>query len=140
MSKRFVIASIVAFVLLVGTGYLVHGMLLHDAYSHVPWLMRSGDDAAKHFPFIFIAQILAALSLVWIYERGRSDKPWMGQGLRFGIAAAIFAPVVKFLQYYAVQQEPHSLALHQMLFEGAAMVIVCLGVAFVYRDAGRSTP
>ena len=133
MSKKFVIATIAAFVLLVGSGYLVHGMWLEPEYGQLPNLMRTAEEGAKHMPYVMIAQLLAALSLVWIYERGRNDKPWMGQGLRFGIAAAIFAPTVKFITYYAVQNEPHTLALHQIIGEGAAMVIICMVVARIYK-------
>jgi hypothetical protein len=133
MSNKSVIATIAAFVLLVCSGYLIHGVLLEHQYSHLPNLMRSGDDAVKHMPFIMIAQLLAAASLVWIYERGRSEAPWLGQGIRFGIAAAVFAPVVKFLTYYAVQQEPHDLAIHQMGAEGVAMVIICIVVSRIYK-------
>ncbi len=133
MSKKSVIATIAAFVLLSGFGYLVHGYLLTDEYSRLPNLMRTVDDSAKHFPYLMIAQLLAAMSLVWIYERGRNESPWLGQGIRFGIAAAIFAPTVKFLTYYAVQPEPHTLALHQMAGEGIAMLIVCIVVARIYK-------
>ena len=133
MSKKFVIASIAAFVLLVGSGYLVHGVWIAPEYSQLPNLMRTAEAGAKHMPYLMIAQLLAALSRVWIYERGRQEKPWMGQGIRFGIAAAIFAPTVKFITYYAVQNEPHTLALHQIIGEGIAMVVICVVVARIYK-------
>ncbi len=133
MSKKFGIAVVAAFVLLSGFGYLVHGYLLQHAYSHLPNLMRATDDATAHTVYIIIAQLLTAIALVWIYERGRQEKPWMGQGVRFGVAMAVFGPTAKFLTYYAVQPEPHQLALHQILGEGVAMVIVCLVVARIYK-------
>ncbi len=30
-------------------------------------------------------------AFVWIYQRGTEDKPWVQQGLRFGIAIALVA-------------------------------------------------
>ena len=133
MSKKFVLATVAAFVLLAGFGYLIHGVLLDPEYAQLPNLMRTADESAKHLPYIMLAQLLAAVSLVWIYEKGRNETPWMGQGIRFGIAAAIFAPAVKFITYYAVQPEPHTIALHQILGEGFAMVIVCVVVARIYK-------
>jgi peptidoglycan hydrolase CwlO-like protein len=36
MSKKFIIAVIVAFVMFSGLGYLVHGYILADAYGRYP--------------------------------------------------------------------------------------------------------
>jgi hypothetical protein len=133
MSKKFIIASVVSFVLFCGLGYLVHGYILADAYGHYPALWRTADDAAKHMPFIIIANLAMAIPFAWIYERGRTDAPWMGQGLRYGIAMAALVPAGKFITYYAIQPISHSLALHQILFDGVAIVITSLVVARIYK-------
>jgi len=133
MSKKFVTAVVAAFVLITAFGYLLHGYLLSDAYSHLPNLMRNPDDGMKHMPYIFVGQFITAAALVWIYERGRQDKPWMGQGVRFGIAMAAFGPAARFLIMWAVQQEPHQLALHQILGESAALLITSVVVARIYK-------
>ena len=133
MSKKFVIAVIVAFVLFTGLGYLVHGYLLEGAYSHLANLWRSVDDTAKHMPFLLLANLVTAIAFVWIYERGRQEKPFLGQGIRFGIAMAALVPAAKFITYYAIQPIPHALALHQILFDGIAIVITAVLVAFIYK-------
>ena len=133
MSKKFLIAVAVAFVLLSGLGYLVHGYLLADAYGRFPNLWRSADETTKHMPFVLLANLITAAALVWIYERGRQDKPFLGQGIRFGIAMAALVPAAKFITYYAIQPIPHSIALHQILFDGAAIVLTSIVVAWIYR-------
>ncbi|MFI5232927.1 MAG: hypothetical protein ACHQSE_10510 [Gemmatimonadales bacterium] len=133
MSKKFVIAVIVAFVLFSGLGYLVHGYLLADAYGHFPNLWRTADETTKHMPFLLFANLVTAVAFVWIYERGRQDKPFLGQGIRYGIAMAALVPAAKFITYYAIQPIPHSIALHQILFDGAAIVLTSLVVAWIYK-------
>jgi hypothetical protein len=133
MSKKFVIAVIVAFVMFTCLGYLVHGYLLAGTYSHFANLMRSVDDTTKHMPYLLVANLVTAIAFVWIYERGRQNKPFLGQGIRFGIAMAALVPAAKFITYYAIQPIPHSLALHQILFDGVAIVVTAIVVAFIYK-------
>jgi hypothetical protein len=133
MNKKFAIAVAVTFVLFSGLGYLVHGYVLAGAYGHYPNLWRTVDDTAKHMPFILIANLTMAIPFVWIYERGRQDKPFMGQGLRYGIAMAALVPAGKFITYYAIQPISHGIALHQILFDGVAIVIAAVVVARIYK-------
>ena len=133
MSRTFTVAVIVAFVMFSGLGYLVHGYILADAYGHFPALWRSPADGAKHMPFIAVANLVMAIPFVWIYERGRQDKPFLGQGIRYGIAMAALVPAGKFITYYAIQPIPHSIALHQILFDGVAIVLTSIVVAWIYK-------
>lgn len=133
MSKKFIGAVVAAFVLIAAFGSLLHAYLLAGTYNDLPNLMRTGDDALRHLPYIFVAQFITAVALVWIYERGRQDKPWMGQGIRFGIAMAAFGPMAKFLVMWAVLLEPHQLAIHQILGEGIALLITSVVVARIYK-------
>jgi hypothetical protein len=133
MTKKFGIAVAVAFVMFSGLGYLVHGYILADAYGHYPDLWRTVTDSSKHMPFILIANVTMAIPFVWIYERGRQDKPFMGQGLRYGIAMAALVPAGKFITYYAIQPISHELALHQILFDGVAIILTAVVVARIYK-------
>jgi hypothetical protein len=132
VSKKFIGAVVAAFVLITAFGYLPHGYLLAGTYADLPNLMRTADDGMRHMPYIFVGQFITAVALVWIYERGRQDKPWMGQGIRFGIAMAAFGPAAKFLIMWAVQQEPHQLAIHQICGESLALLITSMVVARIY--------
>ena len=133
MNKKFAIASAVSFVLFCALGYLNHGYFLEHAYSHYPNLFRAADDATAHMPFILIANLTMAIPFAWIYERGRTDAPWMGQGLRYGIAMAALVPAGKFITYYAIQPMSHAIVLHQILLDSAAIVITSLVVARIYK-------
>ena len=133
MTKKFGIAAAVAFVMFSGLGYLVHGYILAGEYGHYPNLWRTAEETAKHMPFVLIANVTMAIPFAWIYERGRTEKPWFGQGLRYGIAMAALVPAAKFITYYAIQPIAHELALHQILLDGAAIVLIALVVARIYK-------
>lgn len=136
--KTFVVAWVVAFVAWMFGSFVVHGVLLAGDYRALPALFRSEADGAAHFPFLLFAHVVASGALAWIYGRGVQPRPWLGQGIRFGLAAACLLPVYMYLVYFAVQPMPPALVARQVIFDMTVVVLVSLGVAFVYRrpDAG----
>ena len=74
-------------------------------------------------------------AFVWIYQRGNEDKPWVQQGLRFGIAIALFAPIPTFMIYYTVQQMPAQLSIQQAVGDSLTVIIVALVAAFLNKKS-----
>jgi hypothetical protein len=138
MSRRFVIAWVVLFVAWMVEGFVVHGLLLGADYLQLPQLFRSAADAQGYFGWMVLAHVLMAGALVWIYERGISiERPWLGQGLRFGIAAAMLTAVPTYLIYYAVQPMPGATVSKQVAFDAIGVVLLGVIVGWLYR--ARST-
>jgi hypothetical protein len=133
--KTFAIAWVVAFVVWMFASFVVHGVLLAGEYRALPSLFRSEADGAAHMPFLLIAHVTASGALAWIYGRGVQPRPWIGQGVRFGLAAACLLPMYMYLVYFAVQPMPPALVVRQVIFDSTAIVLVSLGVAFVHRRA-----
>jgi len=52
-------------------------------------------------------------------------KPWLGQGLRFGLAIALLGVVPMYLIYYVVQPMPALLVAKQIVFD--TLVVLILG-------------
>jgi hypothetical protein len=77
------------FVMSWALGFLIHGGLVSADYARLPNLMRPMADAQSKLPFILLSHISFALAFTWIYLKGREDKPWLAQGARYGIAAAL---------------------------------------------------
>ena len=114
-------------------GFAVHGLWLNAYYETLPNIMRSLDDQASYFHWMIIAHIIMAIAFVWIYRRGSEDKPWLHQGLRFGAAIALLAPIPTFMIFYSVQQTPAALAVRQAIGDAIVVVILGLIVAFLNR-------
>ena len=59
------------------------------------------------WPSIVIAQALFGAAFAWIYVQGREDKPWLAQGVRYGIAiAAARHRAPTYLIYHVVTPVP----------------------------------
>ena len=126
--------SVVAtFVMLMGFGFLVHAVLLAPDYAALGGLFRSQEEQPKYFPFMLAAHLIAAFAFVWMYTKGKENKPAFPQGLRFGLAAAALMIVAKFLIYYAVQPMPGVTVAKQILFDSLGVIVMGIVVAHLNR-------
>jgi magnesium-transporting ATPase (P-type) len=133
MNAKFLIAWLLLFILWMAGGFVVHGQLLADEYT-ATGLMRPVEEQQQYFVWMIIAHLVMAAAFVWIYQRGREAKPWLGQGLRFGLAVALLAVVPIYLIYYTVQPVPGMLALRQIAYDTIVTLVLGGVVAFLYRD------
>ena len=138
MNKKFFIAWGIVFIVWFLGSFVVHGVLLHDAYAQLPNLFRTEADAQKFFPFMLLAHAIMAGAFVWIYAHGAEAKPWLAQGLRFGVAVALLMTVPLYLIYYVVQPMPGATVVKQVVLDGILNLILGMVVAFVWAEAWRS--
>ena len=131
MNKKFLISWVVIFIAWMVGSFVVHGLLLHADYSGLPNLMRSEAEAQNLFHWMVLGHILMAGAFVWIYTRGNEDKPWLQQGIRYGVAIALLCAVPTYMIYYVVQPAPGMLAVKQSIFDSALIVILGIVVAFL---------
>jgi hypothetical protein len=136
MNKKFVIAWIVIFVLWMAGGILVHGILLGPDYAAMG-NMRPEAEQQSMMGLMLLAHAILAGAFVWIYARGVENKPWLGQGLRFGFAIACLAVIPTYLIYYVVQPTPGAVACKQIVFDTILTLVLGGAVAFLYRGQGR---
>jgi hypothetical protein len=114
---------------MLGFGFLVHAQLLAGDYGSLPGMFRTEADQQRHFPFMLLGHAIAAFAFVWVYFRGKEAKPFLGQGVRYGLAIAGLMIIPKFLIYFAVQPMPHMIALKQICFDTVSVVIMGIVVA-----------
>lgn len=133
MNKSFVISVVVMFIMAMGLGFVVHGLLLHPDYGQIPNVMRSDADGAKYLPYMLIGQFFFAAAFSWIYQRGKEDKPFLSQGVRYGLAMAALTVVAKFLIYYAVEPLPGMLVCKQIIFDSIGIVLMGVVLAAINR-------
>ena len=136
--NKFLLAWIVIFICWFAGSYVVHGVLLHDDYAKLTNLFRASADAQPLFPLMIVAHLMLSWALVWIYSRGIEAKPWLGQGLRFGVAVALLTIVPTYLIYYVVQPMPGAVVVKQIVFDGILILILASITAFVYRPPAQA--
>ncbi|HSS69454.1 MAG TPA: hypothetical protein VLQ46_02255 [Casimicrobiaceae bacterium] len=140
MDKRFFIAWVVIFIVWFAGSFVVHGVLLHDDYAKLQTtgLFRSEAESQPFFPIMILAHVMLSGALVWIYSRGVEAKPWLPQGIRFGVAVALLTVVPLYLIYYVVQPMPGAVVAKQIVFDGILTLILASITAFIYRQHVRA--
>ena len=133
MNKTFWLAWLVVFVVWFLGSFVVHGVLLHDDYMQMKGLFRSEQEAQGFFPLMILAHVFLSGALVWIYSRGVEPRPWLAQGLRFGVAVAFLTVIPTYLIYYVVQPMPGATVAKQIAFDTILIVILGVIAAFMYR-------
>jgi hypothetical protein len=78
--------------------------------------------------------VILSGAFVWIYARGVEARPWLAQGVRYGVAVALLTIVPTYLIYYAVQPIPGDVVIKQIVFDGVLTVILGTIVAWLYRS------
>jgi len=131
--KKFVLAAVVVFVVNNLGGFVIHGMLLQADYAQYPNLLRTQEEAQAYFPYMLLQFFFFSLGFVWIYAQGVEDKPWLGQGIRFGLAVWLITSVSTFLTFYAVQPWSGTVVAKQIGFELVERLLLGVAVAALYR-------
>ena len=129
--NRLVLTIAVIFVLSSLFGNLIHAIVLHYDYASVPQLFRRPVDA--DFRLILFSYLAFAVGSVWVYAHGVEDLPWLGQGVRFGIAMWLVTSLPWFLMAYATQPLPETLLWKQLGYEFADKIVLGIVTAALVR-------
>lgn len=131
--KKFWTSFAAVLVVSMVLGFVVHGAILAGDYQALtPNVMRPAAEQEARFGFMIGAHVFIAFGFSWLYRAGRSaGAPWLGQGVRFGIAFALAASVPIYLIYHTVANFPLDLALKQALLETLSVIVLGICVAFV---------
>ena len=138
MNKKFLIAWLVVFIAWFLGSFLVHGLLLSSDYMALGALFRSDADAQKYFPLMILAHVMLAGAFTWIYARGVEAKPWLGQGVRFGVAVAFLTSIPTYTIYFVVQPMPAQVVMKQIAFDSVLMIILGVIAGWLYRGGKAS--
>jgi hypothetical protein len=135
--KKLAGAILAAYVVLMGTDYLIHDILLMPDYDANPLSHRPNADIMHRFWVMAIGQFFFAALFAYIYTRGAENKPWLMQGIKYGILITFLAVVPYSLSEYVVYYIPHMLAIKWMCLEGIQMILLGLVVAGICQE-GRA--
>jgi hypothetical protein len=138
--KKASLAFVVVLVLANVTGFLVHGMLLQPDYRSMPQLQRSLEEQQAHMPFMLFGSVVYSLAFVWIFARGVEAKPWLEQGVRYGVAVWMISSIPTYLTYYTVQPWPENLVMKQIGFDLVSVVLLGVVAAAIYRKDAATEP
>ena len=129
--KKLVLTIVVVFVAATLAGFLIHAILLRPDYMAVKEHYR--PEGQEMMLWICLAYLSFAVGSVIVYAKGVENKPWLGQGIRFGILMWLILAVPSFFIAYAVQPVPTILMVKQVLFEGVDKILLGIITAALYR-------
>ena len=134
MGKKFWISGIAAVIVTMVLGMIVHGFWLGADYKALTW-MRSEEAQMAHFPYMILAHVFLGFAAAWIYRKGMSaGVPWLGQGVRFGLAITALMTVPMFLIYYTILPLPGMLVVKQIIGDTVCWIITGIVLAFINKE------
>jgi len=135
-TKKLIGAIVAAFVILFIAGFLVHSVWLGTTYRQ----MRDAgfsfrpEEAMRHKLWgVWVSDALYSILFVWVYAKGKEEKPWVGQGIRYGILMTLFTVVPSALNDYVVYNLPHTLVLHWIVAGLITLILMGLAAAAILK-------
>jgi len=107
-TKRLILAIVVVFVALFATSFLIHEVWLKNNYMETMSLWRTPEEMQRHFGFLVLGHVLAAVAFVVIWSKGLSAVATVGGSCLYGLTMALFSQAGTLITY-AVQPMPGSL-------------------------------
>ncbi|HEX5482308.1 MAG TPA: hypothetical protein VFZ08_06750 [Terriglobia bacterium] len=138
--RKFLTAVVAVFVATAVLSFLIHGVLLQRAYQITPQLLRAPADFNAHALFLLVSFFFFALGFVWIYGARVEAKPWVAQGIRYGIAVWLIVSVSRYVSYFAIQPWSVRVVQLQIAYEFVMALLLGLIVAAIYRNAFSKAP
>jgi hypothetical protein len=84
---------------------------------------------------IWVSDALYSVLFVWVYAKGAEEKPWVGQGIRYGILMTLFTVVPASINDYVAYNLPHELVLHWMIAGLITLILMGLAVAAILKKS-----
>jgi Protein of unknown function (DUF1761) len=131
---KFLLRTIVVAIAMFALGYVGHQLLLGRDYAAIEPIMRNKADMMAHMPFALINSLVFSGALVWIYSQGRSAKPWLGQGFRFGVAIWAISSVPLYLTNYTIEPWPGRFVAKILAWELVAALLLGILVAALSKN------
>ena len=128
---RLIITIVVIFIVSFTSDYLIHGVLLSSDYAKLPMMRVVGEIK---YTWLVLGHLCFAIGAVWVYAKGVEGKPWLGQGLRFGLALWLLVSVPAYFISYAVLSETMSLMTRQTLYELVGKLVLGIVAAAIYPE------
>ena len=132
MNRKCIISAVVMFIMAWALSFVVHGILLGADYS-VTAGMRPPAEAQTLMHYMILAQALFGIAFAWVYIQGKEDKPWLAQGVRYGIAIAFLTVIPTYLIYHVVTPVPFALALKQIGYDTIRVVLMGVVLGWINR-------
>lgn len=87
--RRVALAAVVAWVVYMALGFVVHGVLLKDTYLQYASVMRPEADQNAVLPIAFGGSLVGFFAFAYAYAKGYEGGSGVQEGMRFGVLVGI---------------------------------------------------
>ncbi len=134
--KKYAVAVVGSYVATMLLGFLLHGNALKETYATAPaGLLRSEADMMARFHWLALGYFIFALAATWVYAYGVENKPWLAQGVRYGLALWALVTLTPNFVMFAVQPWTRGIMIPSTLADLVIMVAAALVIAAVYKGS-----
>ncbi|HEV2287574.1 MAG TPA: hypothetical protein VGR81_01325 [Candidatus Acidoferrales bacterium] len=130
-AKKALGAIVVAYLVRIGLQYFVYSVLMRPEFAASADVWRSQDDLMHRMWIMLLAQFIFTVGAVLIYQRGIEKKPWLGQGIRFGILLSFVSAFPFAMSQYVAVPIHHRVALHEIIAETCISILMGLVIAAI---------
>jgi hypothetical protein len=131
-AKKFILTSIVVFIVYEILNYLIHGFILMDAYAATASLWRPEAEMNSMMWIMWVVDLIKAFVFVFIFTKGIEGKGWM-EGLRYGFWIGLYVSLGMGFGMYATSPIPFSLALQWFIYGVIQLMICGVATALMYK-------
>lgn len=133
--KKIVTSTLVVFVLFLIMDYVLHSILLSGLYAETAHLWRSAESLRGLTWIIPVVDAALAFLLVWLFAKGwETGKPWLGQGIRFGLVLGLFFSLPMGFSMYSIMPVPFILGLGWFVGALVEVVVASVVTAWIFRS------
>jgi hypothetical protein len=135
--KRYVIGSLVVFVVYTIFDYLVTNGILMSTYESEPLRKLWRPDMASKLWIMHIVTLIWSFLFALIYTKGYEGRGGVMEGLRYGFWMGLLISVPMAFGSYVVFPIPYFLALQWFVFGTIQTGLCGMALAAVYKPAKR---
>ena len=136
--KKTILAMVVGCIVQLGGLFLIHAVWLKPDYAATASVWRTEQAQVARTWAMLVGTLIYVVAAVLIYVRGREAKPWLGQGVRFGILLALAVVAYPSLTGWVILPVPHRLVEKWILGESALAVVFGLVIAAICQTKTES--
>lgn len=132
--NRLILAIVAAFIFIFATDFLIHAVWLGPDYKATAQLWRPEAEMGARFPWMLLAQLLAAITFVLIWAMGFAGRGTLRLACAYGFLIGLAVQVTTIVTY-VVSPFPPELAL-KWICSGLIQSIALGAVTFlVYKPS-----
>ncbi len=133
-TKKFIIASILVFIVFEILDFIIHGLILKGAYESLASVWR--PDMNSLMWIMYITAFIFSFLFVYIFTKGYEGKG-IAEGIRYGLLIGLLMLIVGMFNQYAVYPLPFILVLEWFILGMIQFIIIGIVAAAIYKPSKK---